>query len=114
MQASARFDLAMHGLAFNGFFGALHAVYVRGLAHLAAQQPVEAAAEFQKILEHRGIVLGDPMGAMARLQLARALALSGDSVKSKAAYQDLLNLWSAADPDVALLKQARAEQAKLP
>ena len=59
---------------------------------LAAQRPADVAIEFQTILHHRGIVLADPMDAIARLQLARALALSGDSVKAKAAYQDLLNL----------------------
>ena len=83
LQASARFDLAVPGIAFNGFFGALYSVYVRGEAYLAAQQPAEAATEFQNILDHRGIVLGDPMDAMARLQLGRALALSGDTVKAK-------------------------------
>ena len=101
------------GIGFNGYFGTLYPIYVRGLAYLAAQQPVEAAAEFQRIVDHRSIVLVDPIDAFARLQLARALALSGDTVKAKAAYQDLLSLWNAADPDVSLLKQARAEYAKL-
>jgi Flp pilus assembly protein TadD len=87
---------------------------VRGLAYLAAQQPEAATTEFQKILNHRGIVLGDPMDAVARLQLARALAQSGDSVKARAAYQELLSLWRAADQDLLLLKQARTEPAKLP
>ena len=113
LQAPARFDLAVHGLAFNGFFGGLHAVYVRGLAHLAAHRPADAVTEFQKILAHPGIVLVDPIGAMARLQLGRALALSGDSVKARIAYQEFLNLWNAADPDTTLLKQAKAEYAKL-
>ena len=106
-------DLAVTGIAFNGFFGALYSVYVRGEAYLAAHRPAEAATEFQNILDHRGIVRGDPMDAMARLQLARALALSGETVKAKTAYQDLLNLWNAADPDTSLLKQAKAEYAKL-
>jgi cytochrome c-type biogenesis protein CcmH/NrfG len=88
-------------------------VYVRGLAHLAAQQPAEAAKQFQKILAHRGLVLGDPMDAMARLQLARALASTGDPVKAKAAYQDFLSLWKAADPDLSLLRQVNAEYARL-
>ena len=69
------------------FFGELYPIYVRGLAYLAAQQPAEAAAEFQRILDHRSIVLVDPMDAMARLQLARALALAGDTVKAKSAYK---------------------------
>ncbi len=114
LQASARFDLAVPGIAFNGFYGALYSVYVRGEAYLAAHQPAEAATEFQKIIDHRGIVLGDPMDAMARLQLGRALARSGDTVRAKTVYEDFLNLWNAADSDISLLKQARAEYAKLP
>ena len=89
-------------------------IYVRGLAYLAARQPAEAAAEFQRILDHRSIVLVDPMDAMARLQLARALALSGDAVKARSAYDDLFTLWKSADPDLPVLKQARAEYARLP
>ena len=77
-------------------------------------QPAEAAAEFQRILDHRGIVLVDPMDAMARLQLARALALSGDTAKAKSVYDDLLALWKDADPDVAIVKTAKAERARLP
>ena len=69
--------------------------------------------QFQNILDHRGIVLGDPMDAMARLQLGRALALSRDTLKAKTAYLDFLNLWNATDPDIPLLEQARAEYAKL-
>jgi hypothetical protein len=84
------------------------------VAYLAARQPAEAAAEFQRILDHRSIVLVDPMDAMARLQLARALALSGDLVKAKSAYNDLFALWKNADPDIPVIKQARAEYLKLP
>ena len=102
------------GVGFIGRFGGLYPIYVRGLAYLAARQPAEAAAEFQRILDHRSIVLVDPMDAMARLQLARALALSGDTVKAKSAYSDLLTLWKNADPDIPVLKEARAEYARLP
>ena len=101
------------GIGFNGYFGALYPIYVRGEAYLAAHQPAEAAAEFQRILDHRSIVLVDPMDAMARLQLARALALSGDTVKAKSAYNDLFSLWKNADPDIPILKDARAEYARL-
>ena len=87
---------------------------VRGLACLAARKPVEAVGEFQRILDHRSIVLVDPMDAMARLQLSRALALSGDIVKAKSAYKDLLVLWEHADPKIPLVEQARAEYARLP
>jgi len=66
------------------------------------------------ILDHRSIVLADPMDAMARLQLARALALSGDTVKAKGVYNDLLTLWRNADPDIRVLQEAQAEYARLP
>ena len=84
------------------------------LAYLVARQPAEAVGEFQRILDHRSIVLVHPMGAMARLQLARALVLSGDTVKAKSAYHDLLTLWTNADPELPVLKEARAEYARLP
>jgi serine/threonine protein kinase/tetratricopeptide (TPR) repeat protein len=92
---------------------ALYPAYARGEAYLAAHQGKEAAAEFQKILDHRGIVLNGPIGALARLQLGRAYALQGDSAKAKTAYQDFLTLWKDADPDIPVYKQAKAEYAKL-
>ena len=85
-----------------------------GLAYLAARQPAEAVAEFQRILDHRRIVLVDPMDAMARLQLARAHTLSGDTVKAKSAYRDLFTLWKNADASIPTVEQARAEYARLP
>jgi eukaryotic-like serine/threonine-protein kinase len=69
--------------------------------------------EFQKLLDHRGIVLNCPLGALAHLQLGRAYAMSGDNGKAKSAYQDFLTLWKDADPDIPILKQAQAEYAKL-
>ena len=114
LQTASRFDLATGGIGFRAYFGKLYPIYVRGLAYLAAQQPVEAAAEFQRIVDHRSIVLVDPIDALARLQLARALALSGDTVKAKSAYGDLLTLWKNADPDIPVLKEARAEYQRLP
>lgn len=99
--------------SFQGFFGAMYPVYVRGEAYLAAHEGTEAATEFRKILNHRGIVVSDPIGALAHLQLGRAFALSGDEAKAKAAYQDFLTLWKDADPDIPILKQAQAEYAKL-
>jgi DNA-binding winged helix-turn-helix (wHTH) protein len=93
--------------------GSLYPAYVRGLAYLAAHQGAEAAGEFQKILDHRGIVLSDPIGALAYLQLGRASALSGDKTKAKSAYQDFLTLWKDADVDIPILRQAKAEYAKL-
>jgi tetratricopeptide (TPR) repeat protein len=114
LQTASRYDLALGRIGFIGRFGGLYPIYVRGLAYLDARQPAEAAAEFQRILDHRSIVLVDPMDAMARLQLARALALSGDTVKAKIAYSDLLTLWKDADPKIPVIEQARAEYARLP
>ena len=109
LQTASRYDLALGRVGFVGRFGGLYPNYVRGAAYLAARQPAEAAAEFQRILDHRSMVLVDPMDAMARLQLARALTLSGNTVKARSAYNDLLTLWKNADPDIRVLKEAQAE-----
>jgi tetratricopeptide (TPR) repeat protein/predicted Ser/Thr protein kinase len=114
LQAASRYDLALGGTGIIGRFGGLYPIYVRGMAYLAARRPAEAAGEFQRILDHRSIVLVDPMGAMARLQLARALAISGDTVKAKSTYDDLLTLWKDADPKIPIVEAARAEHARLP
>src|SRR4029453_16185581 len=114
LQVASRYDLHTGGVGFIQRFGALYPIYVRGLAYLAAHQPTEAAPEFQRIVDHRSIVLVDPMDAFARLQLARALALAGETVKAKSAYNDLLTLWKNAAPDTPVLKEARAEYARLP
>ena len=115
-QAAAPYDLAVPGTAyFTGasFFGALYPVYVRGLAYSRLGRHGEAAAEFQKILEHPGITLNDPIGPMARLQLARALSASGDRAKSAAVYRDLLALWMDADTDIPVIQDAKMESAAL-
>jgi len=118
LRPAATYELAQPGISFYGAggvgFGAMYPAYVRGLAYLALRKPAEAAGEFQKILDHPGVVLEDPMGALARLQLARAWTLAGDAGKAKAAYEDVLGLWKEADPDVRALKEARAEYARLP
>ncbi len=88
-------------------------VFVRGEAYLAARQGTKAAAEFQKILHHRGLVLNQPIGALAHLGLGRAYVLEGDTVKAKAAYQVFLALWKDADPDIPVLQHAKAEYVKL-
>jgi eukaryotic-like serine/threonine-protein kinase len=114
-RAAAPNDFAIPGTAYYGgaaFFGSLYPVYVRGLAYSRLGRHREAAAEFQKILDHPGIMLNDPMGPMARLQLARALAASGDRAKSAAVYKDLLAIWKDADPDVPVVQEAKAESAK--
>ena len=92
---------------------AMFPVFVRGEAYLAAHQGSQAAAEFQKILDHRGLVLNQPIGALAHLGLARAHVLQGDIPKAKVAYLDFLTLWKDANPDIPVLQQAKAEYAKL-
>jgi serine/threonine protein kinase/Flp pilus assembly protein TadD len=93
--------------------GTLYPAYMRGLAYLAQRNDPAAAAEFQKVLDHRGIVLNYVTAALARLQLGRAYAMAGDAAKAKAAYQDFLTQWKDGDPDVPILKEAKAEYAKL-
>jgi tetratricopeptide (TPR) repeat protein len=93
--------------------GTLNPVFVRGEAYLAAHRGSEAAVEFQKVLDHRGIVLNGPIGALAHLQIGRAYAMQGDTTKAKAAYQDFLTLWKDADPDIPILIAAKSEYAKL-
>jgi predicted Zn-dependent protease len=88
-------------------------VYLRGEAYLMLHNGNRAAAEFQKFIDHRGLVVNFPWGALARLGLARAYAMQGETAKAKAAYQDFLTLWKDADPDVPILIQAKAEYAKL-
>lgn len=88
-------------------------VYVRGEAYLKARNGQQAAAEFQNIIDHRAVVANDVLGALAHLQLGRAYALYNDTARSKAAYQDFLTLWKDADPEIPILKQAKAEYAKL-
>jgi len=113
LQRASHYELGSPRSAVNAFFGAMYPAYVRGEAYLAEHRGLEAAAEFQKILDHRGIVISDPIGALAHLQLGRAYLLAGDKVKAKSAYQDFLNLWKDADPDIPLFKRAKADYAKL-
>jgi serine/threonine protein kinase/Tfp pilus assembly protein PilF len=114
LQIALRYELAVNGLNFNHFYlGGLHSAYVRGQALIATHQYLEAAAEFQKILDHRGLVGADPIGALAYLQLGRVFVLSGDKAKATAAYQEFLSLWKNADLDIPILKTARAEHERL-
>jgi eukaryotic-like serine/threonine-protein kinase len=111
LQAAAPYELGEPAALFG--FLSLYPIYVRGEAYLAAHNGSEAAAEFQKILDHRGIVVNEPIGALAHLQLGRAYAMQGDTAKARAAYQDFLTLWKDADPDIPILREAKAEYAKL-
>jgi serine/threonine protein kinase/tetratricopeptide (TPR) repeat protein len=96
-----------------GVAARLYPAYVRGRVYLAAYQGSRAASEFQKILDHRGVIINEPIGALAHLEIGRAYALQGDTAKAKAAYQDFLTLWKDADPDIPVLIAAKAEYAKL-
>lgn len=114
LEAARPYDLAANGLSFNGsYLGGLHSAYVRGEALVAAHQYGAAADEFQRILDHRGIVGLDPIGTLAHLQRGRAFALSGDKGKAKAAYEVFLALWKNADRDGPILKSAKAEYERL-
>jgi len=94
-------------------FPPLYPVWVRGQAYLAAHNGVAAAAEFQKVIDHPGIVVNQPIGSLAHLGLGRAYTLSGDNLKARAAYQNFLTLWKDADPDIPIFIAAKSEYAKL-
>jgi eukaryotic-like serine/threonine-protein kinase len=113
LQANVPYERAIPATAFNFFFGSLYPVYVRGQAYAASGQHQQAAAEFQKIVDHRGLMMGDPAGARARLEKARSLAGAGNVTAARTAYEDFLTLWKNADPDVPILAQAKADYAKL-
>jgi serine/threonine protein kinase/tetratricopeptide (TPR) repeat protein len=97
----------------GAFINYVYPAYVRGQAYLLARQGAAATAEFQKLLDYRGVVTNFVTGALVHLQIGRAYAMTGDTAKAKAAYQDFFALWKDADPDVPILKQAKAEYAKL-
>jgi len=107
LQAAVPYDLAM------GVPTALYPAYVRGMAYLASRKGSEATSEFQRILDHRGLVVNSSIAALARLQIGRAYAMQGNAGNARAAYQDFLTLWKDADPDIPILKQAKAEYAQL-
>ncbi|HEV2278279.1 MAG TPA: winged helix-turn-helix domain-containing protein [Acidobacteriaceae bacterium] len=107
------YDLGSPRTSIHAAFGALYPAYVRGLAYLAAGEPKQAVAEFQKIIQHPGIVAEDSVGALAELQLARAYTAAGNPAEAETAYQNLLVLWKNADPDLRALSEARREYARL-
>jgi eukaryotic-like serine/threonine-protein kinase len=111
LQVVAPYELGSPGA--GPFSAALYPVYVRGEAYRTLHQGGDAASQFHKILDHRGVVVNEPIGALARLGLARAYVLSGDTVKARTEYQEFLALWKDADPDIPTFKQAKAEYAKV-
>ena len=113
LEVALPYEEAAPGVDYYYFFGGLYPAYARGQAFLAAHREPEAAAEFQKILNHRGIVGIDPIGVLAHLQLGRAYEISGNRPKAASAYQEFFSLWKDADSDIPILQQARIEYAKL-
>jgi hypothetical protein len=95
-----------------GTSGALYSVYVRGLAYLALNRGQEAAVEFERIVNHPGITLNDPVGALARLQLARAYAMARDKKRANASYKDVLELLKTSDPNLRLFDQVAEESSR--
>jgi eukaryotic-like serine/threonine-protein kinase len=110
LQAAANVELSTE-ILFPG--STMYPVYLRGSAYLASRRGQEAAGEFQKFVDHRGLIVNCPLGALAHLGLARAYALSGETTKAKVAYQDFLALWKDADPDIPILIAAKSEYATL-
>ena len=109
MRASLPYDRGLPPSAAPFFIGPFYTTYVRGLAYLNDHRGPEAAWEFQKIIDARTIVASDPVGALAYLQLGRALVLSGDKLKARSAYEHFLTLWKDADPDIRIFIQAKKE-----
>lgn len=112
LQATTQYELGTPLPQFE-VGGSLYPVYIRGQVYLLLHKGKEAAAEFQDFLDHRGIALNSPLGALARLQLGRAYALQDNSAQSRAAYQDFFGLWGDADRDIPILITAKSEYAKL-
>jgi eukaryotic-like serine/threonine-protein kinase len=113
LEANRPYELGVPPLAFVHFYGNMYPIYVRGLAYVAMHNGAEAAAEFNRLLAHPGLVAGDPVEAGARRQLARALGLAGDKTKARSAYEDFLRSWKDAEPEIPIFKQAKEEYAKL-
>ncbi len=113
LRAATPYELGMSGISFFGFYGGLYPAYLRGEAYLGLRRGREAVMEFQKVLDHPGIVLADPIGALVRLQLGRAYVLSGETGKAREAYRSFFHIWKDADEEIAVLKEAKREYSKL-
>ncbi|HLJ78600.1 MAG TPA: winged helix-turn-helix domain-containing protein [Acidobacteriaceae bacterium] len=107
------YELGMPRTAIHANFGALYPVYLRGLAYLALHRGAEAEPEFRRILDRPGIVVSDPVGALAHLQLARAEARAGFAKSARSEYQEFFSLWINADPNLPILREARTEDGEL-
>jgi DNA-binding winged helix-turn-helix (wHTH) protein/Flp pilus assembly protein TadD len=109
LQPSLKYELSFNAFSFNSLYPA----YIRGLAYLQLGEGRLAAAEFQKLVDHRGLVAMDVIGALAHLQMAKAQKMTGDEASARKWYEDFLALWKDADPDVPIYQQAKAEYARL-
>ena len=112
LQAAAPFELGVPG-SWSGFFGNLYPAYLRGEGYLEGHRASESVTEFQKVLAHPGIVFTDPVAAVVHLQLGRAYSRTGDITRARSSYEEFLTLWKDADPEIPILRQAKAEYAKL-
>jgi eukaryotic-like serine/threonine-protein kinase len=113
LEQAIPYELGSPRCAVVGFYGSLYPILFRGEAYLAAGKGPEAAREYQKLIDHRGVMIGDPVSALAHYGLARSYALSGDASKARNQYKEFLALWKDADPDLPVLQKARAELTKL-
>jgi eukaryotic-like serine/threonine-protein kinase len=113
LEMASPHELGLPRSTVSALFGALYPVYVRGTVYLALGRGPDAAAEFQKVLDHRQIIASDPIGALALLHRGRADALAGDRGRARSAYEAFLNAWRDADPDVPVLREAQAALARL-
>jgi DNA-binding winged helix-turn-helix (wHTH) protein/tetratricopeptide (TPR) repeat protein len=113
LKTAAATEMGVSRCPVDTLFGALYPIYFRGLALSALRRGAEAAAEFQKLIDHSGIVVSDPVGALAHLQLARAYRIANDTAKAKSAYEGFFQLWKDADAEIPLLRAARAEYKSL-
>ncbi len=113
LRTTLPFEFATPGTNFFGFFGGLYPAYVRGQCYLLLGEGNEAAAEFQKIIDHPGVVYADPIGALAHFEIGRAAVLSGNRAAAKAAYQEFSTLWRDADSDIPIFKQVKAYPSRL-
>ncbi len=112
LEAARPYELGFEGANSVGFAGSFYPVYLRGVALLKARRGPEAAAEFRKVVDHRGIVFADSIGALAHLQLGRAPRLTGDRAGAAAAYGCFLDLWKDGDADIPVFQEAQRESAQ--
>ena len=113
LQPAVAYETAVSAIDFNTFFGGLYPMYVRGEAYMASHKYAEAAAEFQKLLDHGGLLAGDPVGAVSLLESSRAYARAGDTAKARVMYQKIVATWDKADEDIRLVQRAKVEYASL-